>query len=294
MEIKRKAAQILRIAMLACTLLSGIAILLAVFTQYDNGSAYFMTDAWLPTVAVSLALLGGVAGTVGAIFTPAESFSASPFRGNLPSPAAVGALAASLLMLWSYLAQGRATVDLIMALLLALTAVYALLSSLSRFREQHGTALVYLGFLAVLCGMLIAVVCYFDMSVEMNAPAKVLTQTALLIYVVYLTAEIRYLLRAPLPRLLLSLLSWLAPISALSVLSVLPLLYLGELSGMTYAAASALLLGVLVTVPLRMHALRKTPTSLSAEEAEGTETEEAEEETAPDTPTDDANGEDLT
>ena len=288
MEIKRKASQLLRVAMLACTCLAGIAILMAVLTQYDNGTAYFQTDAWLPAVAVSLALLGGLLGTVGSILAPKETLSDSPFGKISISPAAIGGLVASILMLWKYMAQGRATIDLILALMLVLLTVYAFLSSLARLRESHATALVFLGFAAMLCCMLIATVCYFDMALEMNAPAKVFTQIALLIAAVCFTAEIRCLLKAPLPKLLLVLLSWLAPISALAIGSVIPLLLLGELSDPTYAATSALLLGILASIPLRMHALKKASVSPSEEE---TEDEEA---NSPDTPTDDVNGENLT
>ena len=288
MEIKQKASQLLRIAMLACTLLAGIAILVATLTQYDNGTAYFMVGAWLPAVAVSLALLGGLLGTVGAILARKEDLSDSPFGNNLPSPLAIGGLVASILMLWKYMTQGRAIIDLILALLLVLLTVYALLSSFAKLRESHATALVFLGFAAMLGCMLIAIVCYFDMSLEMNAPAKVSTQVALLVTAVYFTAEIRYLLRAPLPKLLLVLLSWIAPLGALAVCSTIPLLLLGELTDRTYAATSALLLGMLALIPLRMHALKKAPVSPSEEETEGEKAD------SPDTPTDDANGEDLT
>ena len=192
-------------------------------------------------------------------------------------------------MLWGY-TQSGAWINLIAALLLFLTALYAGLSSLSRIREQYTTALVCLGFFAIFCCMLIAAVCYFDMSVEMNAPAKVSTQVALLITAVYFTTELRALLGIPLPRLLLSLLSWLTPIASLSVFVTFPLLYLGEILNPTYLAASALLLSVLAAVPLRLYAqLKKSPVPLCTEDDN---TAAAEKPT--DTPTDDTNGEDLT
>ena len=96
---------------------------------------------------------------------------------------------------------------------------------------------------------MVNVYCYFDASLEMNAPVKVTVQTALLFTMLALTAELRFPLGRAKPRLYL-ILSWCAA-AALSLPSF-SILFGGATERGDYRAFGAVTLGLFATVLLRL------------------------------------------
>ena len=95
-------------------------------------------------------------------------------------------------------------------------------------------------------------VLYFDASLEMNAPLKVATQSALLPLMLYFTTELRYLLGREIPRLYLALALGSVAASSLCVFAVPLASFIGALNNSNCLAAALIVLGANITILLRL------------------------------------------
>ena len=228
----------------AAALLSTFAV--AFF--YDENANYFAPNSKLFPIAVICAIIAFAAAILLAIVVPkAETISKSPFGSRLlfALPATLGFGAGAILLVFEF-AKNQKTLFLIATLFLLLSAAHVLLSETDR-------ANVLLGFVPPIACALMVGVLYFDTSLEMNAPLKVVTQCALLPLMLGFTAELRYLLHREIPRLYLALTLGSIATSSLCVLSVpLASCFIGALNNIPCLAAALVVTGANVTNLLRL------------------------------------------
>lgn len=193
----------------------------AIFFGSEPSSNYFSKDALLPTLAFALALLSAILGSIAAWTTKAPSEPNLIFskRASVFCPA-VGFLAPAI-TLFNF-REKRAALLCIPFLFLA--AFYSVLVNLPEQRKRRGsTALV--GFASVIACALLNTYLYFDMTVEMNAPAKVALQAGLLCAMLMLLGELRFLVGTPQPHVFMMMCSWTLGTCSLCAVP-LPLAYL--------------------------------------------------------------------
>lgn len=247
----------LRIASATSALLVEILALLAILLQFDGTSNYFAHGAILPTLAIGFALLGVVLGTVAAILTKSGSLPASVFSDKpCLNPASVGFLAAAICMIVSVSAGTESIWSVLFIVSALLGAIYTVCVSLPSVRRS-ATAVAFVGFFAVIACILLCAYYYFDLSIEMNAPLKIAVQLGVLAAMVYLLAEIRFLLGNGQKRVLLALSFALVSVSALSSLAVPIAFLLGKTDRIDYLAGALLALSVALAAELRIYRLLK-------------------------------------
>ncbi len=220
---------------------------LAVLLSYDEAANYFSPNSKLFQATVILAILGFAAAIALALVIPKEEIvSKSPFGTNIlfALPAALGFGAGAIFMVIEF-AKSQSIWFLAATLLLLLSAAHVLLSETDR-------AIPLLGFAPpIACAFMVGVL-YFDASLEMNAPLKVVAQCALLPLMLYFTAELRYLLKRQIPRLYLALALGSIAASSLCVLAVPLASFVGALNNSNCLAAALVVLGVNITILLRL------------------------------------------
>lgn len=215
--------------------------------SYDEAANYFTTNSILFSVAIVFALLAFAFAIIAAIITPTEEIAySSPFGFDFlfALPAVIGLGSGATLMILEF-AKNNSTLLLITGISLLLSVVHVLLCE----TESKSS---FLGFLPpVACALLIAVL-YFDTSLEMNAPMKVIAQCALLPLMLYFTTELRYLLNREMPRLYLALALGSIAAASLCALAV-PVAYLtGALENTNCFAAALVAVGTNITVLLKL------------------------------------------
>ncbi len=222
---------------------------IAVATVYDPDANYFLAEAVLPTVSAILAIAGALFGIVAACLFGKGEEDATPFSDKLyPALAqALGAIACAILLLLF----GNGTLGTLAAILWIGSALYTLLSE-TAFRKTAPATVALLGFLPVIACALLTAYYYFDTSIEMNAPFKVLLQTALLFAMLYFTGELRFLLDRKHPRLYLSLGACTLAASLLCASAIFPAFLLGITNRMDYLAGAVAALGIAITIIFRM------------------------------------------
>ena len=227
---------------------AAVLSIFAVAFLYDENTHYFLSGSKIFPIAVICAVLAFAAAIVYALVIPKEELvSSSPFGSRLvfALPAALGFGAGAILSIIEF-AKSQSILFLIAAIFLLLSTAYVLLSETDR-------ANAFLGFAPpIACALLIGVL-YFDISLEMNAPLKVVAQCALLPLMLYFTAELRYLLGRELPRLYLALALCSIAASSLCVLAVPLASFVGMLGNTNSCLTAALIVtGANVTVLLKL------------------------------------------
>ena len=231
------------------------SVLAVVFTHDDNAH-YFVSGSKIFPISVICAVLAFAAAIVYAFVISKEEFaSSSPFgtRPLFTLPATLGFGASAVLSIVEF-AKTQSALFLIAAIFLLLSTAYLLVSETER-------ANTFLGFAPpIACALLIGVL-YFDISLEMNAPLKVVAQCALLPLMLYFTAELRYLLNREIPRLYLALAFCSIAASSLCVLAVPLASFVGMLGNTNSCMVAALTVaGANVTILLKLKRyLQPTP-----------------------------------
>lgn len=265
-DLFRSARRWLPLCILIPALLAAILMLVAFFTQYDAPQAnYFRAGASLPVIAGILAGLSALIGTAAAFTLPRTA----PQTQSLPLPGAslngvIGFLACSAFLVLSLI---RDRFDWMLLLTLALSlcsAVYCILVAFFTLSREHTRDIaVPLGFTPIFATIFLCASHYFDKSLEMNAPVKVILMLGLLTAMITFTGEIRYHVGSALPRVYLMMLSWSIAAGSLSFLAVPAAAFAGILSGYAYLASSFVILGCTVSSALRLwtllRALPETP-----------------------------------
>lgn len=245
---KQKISTVFKWLSLGAAAVAALLQTIAMLLSYDPEANYFLIGAPLPYLAAAFAILGALLGVVCAVLAgPART--ATPFRGNvLPAiPAALGMLA------FPFLSGGftGGTLSLIASVMLILAAAYTVLCE-TTVRKSSPDAVCVLGFTSILACALTNATYYFDPSLEMNAPVKVVLQTALLFIMLYYTAELRYLMGRELPKLYIALSLIAVSVSALASVAVAVAFFCGILTRIDALAGALLVLGIAITVLLRL------------------------------------------
>lgn len=238
--------------------LSALVLLFSTLSMllcYDRSANYFTVGAVLPFFTVALAIVAATVGIIAAILFPRDQLNTTPFSNRIQEslPAAIAMLLCGVCLL---LPQSTSfALRLITTLLLLTSAAYVMLRSRRSNRFNPSTSFVLLGFTPAIACVLLTAYYYFDTSMEMNAPVKVMVQTAVLCAMLYFTCELRYLLGRQKPRLYLALSLCTLAASSLTAIAV-PLSYaFGIFNRADYLAGAVLGLGISITVLLRLKRL---------------------------------------
>lgn len=254
----RRARRYLPLCILIPALLAAVLMLVAFFTQYDAPQAnYFRIGAPLPIIAGILAGLSALIGTVTAFCLPRESLNTR----SLPAPIAalnqiIGFLFCAIFLALSLIRDEFELLQLIALVLSLITVAYsALVAFFDPSHERIRTIAVPLGFAPIFAMIFLCASHYFDGSLEMNAPYKVIVMLGLLTAMISFTGEIRYHIGTALPRVHLMLLSWSVAAGSLSMFAVPAANFAGILTGNAYLASSFAILGCSLCAGLRIWVL---------------------------------------
>lgn len=254
----RRARRYLPLCILIPALLAAVLMLVAFFTQYDAPQAnYFRIGAPLPIIAGILAGLSALIGTVTAFCLPRESLNTR----SLPAPIAalnqiIGFLFCAIFLALSLIRDEFELLQLIALVLSLITVAYsALVAFFDPSHERIRTIAVPLGFAPIFAMIFLCASHYFDGSLEMNAPYKVIVMLGLLTAMISFTGEIRYHIGTALPRVHLMLLSWSVAAGSLSMFAVPAANFAGILTGNAYLASSFAILGCSLCAGLRIWTL---------------------------------------
>lgn len=231
----------------ALSVVGSILMTVAFATEYENGTNYFSVGAILPTAAIVVAILAAMIGSVTAFISPV---SREKKNNNLPFAsvfAGIGFMVCGAKLLTS----AESTFETISALLLVLAAFYCILD-VSRAQSIQ-SAIFYFGFASVLGCASLTGVHYFDNTVEMNAPAKVLLQIGLLLAMLFFTGELRYRLGQPTPRIYCTICVWTVSAGSIASVPVIIAYLMGKIDRIDYLLTALLLLGITITVALRLY-----------------------------------------
>lgn len=286
---KQTLSSVLRWCSLGTAVSAAVLQSTAILTAYASDRNYFVADTPLPLLAAILAILSGALGILSAILVEKETL-ASPVTSSIivGLPAAAGLGFGAFLLLTA----STAPLSIVTALTMLGAALYSLLFC-ERIAARYPRALSLLGFFAVAACAMINVYCYFDASLEMNAPVKVTVQTGLLFAMLYYTSEIRFVLGREKPRLHLALSCCALASLALSAFPI----YLAHNNGITerldYYAFAIASVGILAGILLHLLCYTGVLAQDTAEVAQKpiTTSEEAEDTEIPeetDTPEDDS------
>ena len=247
-----KLSRLLLIAVLPLAVVSAVFMILA-FSAYDPAvSNYFPNGSPLPILSVVSAFLAFAAGAVSALLSRKKS---EPFAvPSVPSfallPAAVGNLAGGVLLL-------TAGKTLSGVLFLFGVAFFALLAC--PFAKRYAPYITWLGFAAIAAHISLVAAYYFDMTVEMNAPIKVLLQMGLLAAMLDCTVEIRLLMDRSHAVITPIIIAFAIVCCGLSSISLSVAFLGGKIPEKDYSAALPVLLGFTATAVCRLAALLQSP-----------------------------------
>ncbi len=214
----QKLSKNLKVWLYASFILTGLAIILltvALFTDYDISSGYFKTSV-LYSIFKGMCIVICALAAVTVITTPKGELNGdAPLSAPVALPSAFIALiffCAGMILLGALLGlsmvcntfTGIATADPALlgvgALFSFISAVYFILNCFpqdGKLSERHAL----FGFSVPIAVAIYLSISYFDLSISMNAPIKLLTQLSLIFFMVWVLYELRVPLNKPMPRL---------------------------------------------------------------------------------------------
>ena len=226
--------------------IGAVFLFLAYFTAFDPSvSNYFTSGSVFPTLAGIAMFLAIALGIAGGILAKGKSGVLTPmeFPSRISVPAALGALGSSI---WLMIA-GK---GLLGVLILLVSIFFAL--EFGTVSVQFPSVVLWSAFTAIGGIIFLVASYYFDMTVEMNAPTKILLQMALLSMMLLITAECRVLLgrfdRLLVPVLTVLCMALCIPAGVIGFY----LLIAKKTLDVTYLAAAPLTMGVGITALLQL------------------------------------------
>ncbi len=213
----QKLSKNLKVWLYATFILTGLAILLltvSVFTGYDSASGYF-EPSFIYSIFKGICVAVVALAVVAFIMTPKGELNGdSPLTGPVMIPSAFIALVAfgiGVVMLGGILKPSILTNTFVGlsasgTLLLVLGALFSFISVIyfilncfpqdGRFGERHALT----GFAVPIAVAIYVAVSYFDLTVSMNAPIKLLTHFSLIFFMLWMAYELRVPLKKAMPR----------------------------------------------------------------------------------------------
>jgi len=252
---KKKTVVILFCVWFALAILAAILSAGAVITDYDETKNYFEKFAPIHVLSLITAGCSLIVGIAAALSVSTEELSDTPFRSNrLPSLAAIG-FGLIIPTAIRYPCNPSPIITVLVIITAFSSMVYSVLSGQPDYTIKKKTVTAAFGLCTVLTCLLLNIHFYFDLSVEMNAPLKLFVQMGLLLSMLYYTAELRFLLGIPKPRLFLILGCATVSVGSLATLSIPQAMILGRLPQYDYLPAAILILSISVTVLSRIKKL---------------------------------------
>ncbi len=200
MKIKQNTKAHLLLATVALALSAILFQTLSFIVSYDQiSSNYFRVGAVLPTIAILSATLSMILGSALALLTERKKKKASIALSN--RFASVAQALGFLLSGFFLILSGGGRFVTLCACMLQLSAIYPMF--VRTFGKVHSDAVAIFGFLPVLSTAALAGLYYFDNTLEMNAPVKLLVMLGVLLVMIYHLGEIRCLLDRPMPNIFL-------------------------------------------------------------------------------------------
>lgn len=241
-----KLSRILLVITLPFSVVSMFLMILAFSTAYHPGiSNYFESSSPLPVLSVlfvCLAIAVGIAAAFVSHFRNQPlSIPTTPSFALLP--ASIGTLASAILLFIA----GKTLTGI---LFLAEATFFALL--ICPFVKKYAAFAIWGGFAAIAAQIVLISRYYFDMTLEMNAPVKVLLQMGLLAAMLDCTVEIRLLIGRSHALLTPILTVFTFSTCLLSGFSTLALTLDSEMPNMVYIAAMPALIGFSSTALCRL------------------------------------------
>ena len=283
-----KAYKICLYAIFPCALIAMILQSIAFLTKMDAGTNYFARGAALPVLAVCFACCAVALGIAEAFLKRGKTGSTPGYKPQFPSlvclPAAIGALGTAI--------NGIICRNVWIAVLFLCDAVFWALCA-TRLVRKYAGLIAWVGFAAIAAPLYLLTTYYFDITVEMNAPVKVLLQFGMLAAMLWTTAEIRRLIDWVHTILYPILASLMIAIGALASVPIQVASHADAIPGQTYLAAVPVLFGMMLTAVFHLipvihnefpapesgESEENTPESGESEE-NTTESDESEENTA--------------
>ncbi|MBR2479277.1 MAG: hypothetical protein IKB47_02605 [Clostridia bacterium] len=214
----QKLSKNLKVWLYASFILAGLAAILltvALFTDYDSSSGYFKTSIIYSIFKGMCIVVCGLA-VVTVLTTPKGALNGdSPLSAPIVFPSAFLALVffcGGMILLGALLGlsivcdtfTGVATADPALLGVGALfsfgSVVYFILNCFpkdGKLSERHAL----FGFSVPIAAAIYLSISYFDLSVSINAPIKLMTQLALIFSMLWMLYELRVPLKKPMPRL---------------------------------------------------------------------------------------------
>lgn len=252
---QRKTVTILLGIWLACAILAALLSAGAIVTDYDEAKNFFVKFAPIHILSLVTAGCSLIAGIAAALCISTDTISDSPFRANqLPVLTGIG-FGLIIPTAIRYPCNPSSLVTVLVIITALASAIYSVLVGQPDYLNQKKNATAAFGLGTVLTCLLLNIHFYFDISVEMNAPLKLFIQTGLLLAMLYYTAELRFLLNIPKPRLFLALGCATVSVSSLAVFSIPLSTVTGRLPRYDYLPAAILILTVAITVIFRIKRL---------------------------------------
>ena len=241
-----KLSRVLLVLALPFSVVAMFLMVVASSTAYQpNVSNYFERTSPLPVLSVifvCLAIAVGIAAAIVARYRN-EPFSTPATPSFALLPAATGTLASAILLFIA----GKALNGI---LFFVEALFFALL--ICPFVKKYAAYAIWSGFAAIAAQVVLISTYYFDMTVEMNAPVKVLLQMGLLGAMLDCTVEIRILIGRSHALLTPILTVFAFAICLLSGFSALALTLDGKMPSMVYIAAMPALIGFATTAGYRL------------------------------------------
>ena len=216
--VMQKLSKNLKVWLYASFILTGLAVVLltvALFTDYDTSSGYFKTSI-LYSIFKGAGIVICALAALTIITTPKGELNGdAPLSAPVALPSAFLALTffcGGMILLGALLGlsmvrntfTGIATADPTLlgvgALFSFISAVYFILNCFpqdGKLNERHAL----FGFSVPIAVAIYLSISYFDLSVSMNAPIKLLTQLSLIFFMIWMLYELRVPLNKPMPRL---------------------------------------------------------------------------------------------
>ncbi len=244
-QIPTTVQKTLRWSFIATTLLAAITMVISFVICFRSDSHYFTKDQVLPTIAIAFACIAALVGTADALLATDISLENRAAWKPAPLFAGIGFLLYGIYQMIT----AATNLSMVCAILLIVASAHFVFSFFAK--AEYKLLTFYLGIAAVLGCALLTICFYFDMTLEMNAPIKVLPQIALLCAMIYFTSELRCYIDRHAPRAYRVLCAWTIVFGACSSLPMLIAYLIGSIRRTDLLFVSILLLGITAMAILR-------------------------------------------
>ena len=217
----------------------------SVLLFYEAQSNYFQKGVFLPTIAVIFFLISIAAGTLSAYLSRPVGDSISKLR-FIPLFPSIGFAVSGM----ELFIKATSTLEIACSIFLIASAIYSVLAFLTPKNLSELT--IWLGFAPVLSFTLLTAHYYFDFTVEMNAPLKLMLQCGLLCAMLFYTGELRILLNRPAPRLYRMLCAWTVTAASFASVPAITAFLTGKTDRIEFLLVGILLSGVAASALLRL------------------------------------------